>query len=103
MVWNTSNESWDFFENNSLESFNVEWHFVLNVQENSGTITGNNVSYDVTSIQKKINSDNQSMIVIKATSTRALNEVTFILTETQAGTLLIGIYDLKARKSYYYN
>ena len=103
MVWNTSNESWDFFENNSLESFNVEWHFVLNVQENSGTITGNNVSYDVTSIQKKISSDNQSMIVIKATSTRALNEVTFILTETEAGTLLIGIYDLKARKSYYYN
>jgi hypothetical protein len=43
------------------------------------------------------------MIVIKATSTRALNEVTFILTETEAGTLLIGIYDLKARKSYYYN
>ena len=103
MVWNVSNESWDFFENNSLESFNVEWHFVLNVKENSGTITGNNVSYDVTSIQKKINSDNQSMIVIKATSTRALNEVTFILTETEAGTLLIGIYDLKARKSYYYN
>ena len=64
MVWNTSSESWDFFENSSLESFNVEWHFVLNIQQNSGTITGNNVSYDVTSIQKKISSDNQSMIVI---------------------------------------
>jgi hypothetical protein len=103
MSWNSNEGSWDFIDNNDLESFNVEWRFVLNAYQNSGTITGNNVSYDVTSIQKKISSDNQSMIVIKATSTRALNEVTFILTETQAGTLLIGVYDFKARKSYYYN
>lgn len=103
MSWNSNEGSWDFIDNNDLESFNVEWRFVLNAYQNSGTITGNNVSYDVTSIQKKLSSENQSMIVIKATSTRALNEVTFILTETQAGTLLIGVYDFKARKSYYYN
>lgn len=103
MIWNTGKEAWDFIDNNDLESFNVEWRFVLNAQQNSGTITGNNVSYDVTSINRKVTSDNQAMIIIKATSTRAYNEVTFILTTTANNDIFIGVYDYKARKSYYYN
>ena len=103
MIWNTGEEAWDFIDNNDLESFNVEWRFVLNSQLNSGTITGNNVSYDVTSISKKVTDDNQAMIIIKATSTRAYNEVTFILTTTVNNDIFIGVYDYKARKSYYYN
>jgi hypothetical protein len=103
MIWNTGKEGWDFIDNNDLESFNVEWRFVLNSQLNSGTITGNNISYDVTSIDRKVTDDNQAMIVIKAISTRAYNEVTFILTTTSNNDIFIGIYDYKARKSYYYN
>lgn len=103
MIWNTGEEAWDFIDNNDLESFNVEWRFVLNSQLNSGTITGNNVSYDVTSISKKVTDDNQAMIIIKATSTRAYNEVTFILTTTVNNDIFIGVYDYKARKSYYYH
>lgn len=103
MIWNTGKEAWDFIDNNDLESFNVEWRFVLNSQLNSGTITGNNVSYDVTSINRKVTSDNQAMIIIKATSTRAYNEVTFILTTTANNDIFIGVYDYKARKSYYYH
>ena len=103
MIWNAGKEGWDFIDNNDMESFNVGWHFVLNSQLNSGTITGNNVSYDVTSISKKVTDDNQAMIVIKATSTRAYNEVTFILTTTANNDIFIGVYDYKARKSYYYN
>jgi len=103
MIWNTGEEAWDFIDNNDLESFNVEWRFVLNSQLNSGTITGNNVSYDVTAISKKVTDDNQAMIIIKATSTRAYNEVTFILTTTVNNDIFIGVYDYKARKSYYYH
>ena len=103
MIWNTGKEGWDFIDNNDLESFNVEWRFVLNSQLNSGTINGNNVSYDVTSISKKVTDDNQAMIIIKATSTRAYNEVTFILTTTVNNDIFIGVYDYKARKSYYYH
>ena len=103
MIWNTGKEGWDFIDNNDLESFTVEWRFVLNSQLNSGTITGNNISYDVTSIDRKVTDDNQAMIVIKAISTRAYNEVTFILTTTSNNDIFIGIYDYKARKSYYYN
>ena len=103
MVWNDQAKNWDFFDNEDLEAFEVEWNFVLNLKQNSGTITGNNVTYDVTSIKKQETIDGKFMIVIKATTTRSLTDVTFIITPNERGSIFIGVYDYKARKSYYYN
>ena len=64
MVWNDQAKNWDFFDNEDLEAFEVEWNFVLNLKQNSGTITGNNVTYDVTSIKKQETIDGKFMIVI---------------------------------------
>jgi hypothetical protein len=103
MVWNDQAKNWDFFDNEDLEAFEVEWNFVLNLNQNSGTITGNNVTYDVTSVKKQETIDGKFMIVIKATTTRSLTDVTFIITPNERGSIFIGVYDYKARKSYYYN
>ena len=102
MIWNSNNENWDFFDNGDLESYDVEWKLVLDLTGDNGTIVGNNVTFDVKGIETKKTEDGDDMVVIRATTTRSQNDVIIILTRLSGDSLILALYDHKARKVFYY-
>lgn len=103
MVWDDVKETFNFFENNDLDTIRVDWHFVLNIKKETGTITANGATFKVTSIKASEMENKQVVVTLKSFSTIKHNEVTFILARAKDGSLFIALFDEKLRRSYYFN
>jgi hypothetical protein len=103
MVWNSNTKEFDFVDNNDLTKFSVDWEFVLDTKQETGTITANNVVYNVSSIKASTLKDGSIALKIQAVSTIRYNEVLIVLTRAKDESLFVGLFDEIARKSYYFN
>ena len=103
MVWNDNIQNFDFYDNKDKEEFYVNWHFVLNSVQNKGTIVCNNITYDVKEIKPVVGADKSNMLIIEAATTRSQTKVTVIVSVSEAGSILVAVYEFQARKAYYFN
>jgi len=103
LIWNYDKKEFDFHSNEDLQSFQVDWNFVLNGTKGVGTITSNNVTYDVTSIKSTTREDGTPMLVMDAIVLNLNKPVVIALTIAGDGeSMFVAVYDYKARKSYYF-
>lgn len=101
MVWNYTTQEWDFINRDDRGEKYVEWGFLVNKFNNTGTIKAGTVGYDILDYRTEVK-DGMKLVIFEVYNAQLGRKMTFILTQDGVDTF-IAIYDNVGRAAYYFD